>query len=287
MMRIILFLNKDLEANLAYHLLKRELARHSVRIYYSNTVGNPNSKPKELCELEKFEKGFFFGQVASLFEAAGVNTNFEFFGGRFSSVPMSECLDVNSESFIDEVKSFDPDLFIAIRFGKIFKPPIISLPKMGVVNLHSAILPDYKGILGTLHALNAGEKYIGCTVHTIIDAGIDTGNLIAVEKMATNQSKSLFWHVAQLYTLGCQTLAKVIDTMDKGCMPDNLPQQKGEGRYFSVPGQHDFDKLNKQGYDTVNAEDYLEVLRNLLFGNLDKTIDNQLEALVYHEINNA
>ena len=39
-MNIILFLNKDFEANLAYNLLKEELLKHNVKIYYSESVGS-------------------------------------------------------------------------------------------------------------------------------------------------------------------------------------------------------------------------------------------------------
>jgi methionyl-tRNA formyltransferase len=50
-MKIVLFLNKDLQANIAYNLLKSELLKHNVRIYYSDTVGNSNNKPSDLLKL--------------------------------------------------------------------------------------------------------------------------------------------------------------------------------------------------------------------------------------------
>lgn len=56
------------------------------------------------------------------------------------------------------MKDFNPDLFISIRFGKIFKDEIIQVPKFGLINLHSTILPDYRGIMGTLHAIKDKNK---------------------------------------------------------------------------------------------------------------------------------
>lgn len=58
-MKIILFVNKDFEANLAYNLLKKELTNHNVKIHYSESVGKLISKPKELLQIEILTKNSF------------------------------------------------------------------------------------------------------------------------------------------------------------------------------------------------------------------------------------
>ena len=213
-MKIVVFINKDIEANIAFNLLKPELLNHTVQIYYSDSVGNPDNKSLDLVTLEYFEKGFFFNELPTFINDSKINNTFEFFDDNFKSFPIKKCGNVNSIAFINEMKAFNPDVFISIRFGKIFKDDIIQIPINGLINLHSAILPDYRGILGTLHAIKEKNSTIGCTLHTIPNSGIDTGEIIEIAKRDVNLSKSLFWNIIQLYPLGVEMIIKTLKKIE-------------------------------------------------------------------------
>lgn len=255
-MNIILFVNKDLEANLAYNLIKEELLKHKVKIYYSESVGKGKIKPRDLQEIEYYEKESFYGNVARKVK----ESNFEFFGNDFKSFELVKCTNVNSSAFIEEVRAFEPDLFISIRFAKIFKDEIIKLPKKGILNLHSAILPDYRGIMGTLHNLKDNKKEYGCTLHYISSSGIDTGEIITIAKADVQKEKSLFWHIVNLYPLGAKL---IVDNIQKLETVDKLPfttQNLSDGDYFSVPTEADFKQLKALGFEIFSLMDYMEIL---------------------------
>ncbi len=260
-MTIALFLNKDLEANLAYNLLRETLAGHQLRIYYSEGVGDPSKKPADLQQLEFFEKTFFLGELPKILEKHHIATEFEFFDEDFSGAPMQVCRNVEDTVFLQELKHFEPDLFISIRFGKIFKGEILGLPKKGILNLHSGILPDFKGILGTLHAIRTGREWVGCTLHYIPDNTIDTGAVIEIAKLKVNPERSLFWHVVQLYPLGAAMIAKGIKALESR---EKLPcrvQDTKAGSYFSLPTAEEFSQLKDLGFNIINEVDYLEILQ--------------------------
>lgn len=259
-MNIILFVNKDFEANLAYNLLKKELLNHNVKIYYSESVGKNNSKPEELLEIEHFEKGYFYGELQDVIKQNDISTDFEFFDENFKSFEITRCTKVNTPEFIEEVKQFEPDLFISIRFGKIFKNEIIKVPKKGILNLHSAILPDYRGIMGTLHNLKDNKSEYGCTLHYIDSGTIDTGQIIRIAKNKALKNRSLFWHIVKLYPIGCEL---ILDSIQKLKNIDRLPSSKQdmtEGDYFSVPQNEDFKKLNSCNINSFSTDDYTELL---------------------------
>ena len=260
-MNIILFLNKDIEANIAYNFLKEELLKHHVKIYYSESVGSKKKKPKDLVEIEYYEKDFFYNEIQKAIKIGGIETNFEFFNDEFQTFPMAKCANVNNPVFIEEVAAFEPDLFISIRFAKIFKDEIIKVPKKGILNLHSAILPDYRGIMGTLHNLKDDKKKYGCTLHYISSSGIDTGEIIAIAKADIQKEKSLLWHVINLYPLGAKL---ILDSIQKLKSIDKLPFQKQDmtaGNYFSVPKEADFTKLKTLGFKTFDKKEYLELVK--------------------------
>ena len=134
-----------------------------------------------------------------------------------------------------------------------------------MLNLHSAILPDYRGIMGTLHNLKENKNKYGCTLHYISNRGIDTGEIIAIAKRDIIKEKSLLWHIVQLYPIGCQLIS---DSLEELKMSNRLPtikQNMEEGNYFSVPTKSDFASLKANGIKSFNAEDYIEILTCLLY----------------------
>lgn len=84
---------------------------------------------------------------------------------------------INSNEFIENVKSYNVDLFVSMSFNQIFKPSILNVPKLGVINCHAGKLPFYRGRNILNWALINDEKEFGITVH-YVDEGIDTGDII-------------------------------------------------------------------------------------------------------------
>lgn len=263
-MNIILFLNKDFEANLVYNLIKEELLNHNVKIYYSESVGKKNSKPEALLEIEHYEKTYFYGDLQESMQNNKIDTDFEFFNESFSSFPLLKCTNVNSPEFIAEVSAFEPDLFLSIRFGKIFKDGIIGVPKKGILNLHSAILPDYRGIMGTLHNLKEEKPQYGCTLHYIDQGTIDTGQIIDIARLNVDKKRSLLWHVIKLYPVGAQLLLQSIEQLKTTERLPSTEQDMTEGSYFSLPTEHDFEILNTCGIKSFDLKDYAELINEYI-----------------------
>ncbi|MGO1585211.1 formyltransferase family protein [Mesonia sp.] len=276
-MNLVLFLNKDLEANISYNLLKPELLKHKVRIYYSDSVGNPKNKPSDLLALEYFEKEFFFNELPEFISKNKMESSFEFFDQNFSSFPIEKCANINSKEFIQEMEDFNPDLFISIRFGKIFKDEISQVPTKGLLNLHSAILPDYRGIMGTLHAIKQEKDTIGCTLHTIPNSGIDTGEIIEIAKLEINRSKSLFGHIVQLYPLGTDLIIKSLKKMERDGSLETQEQNLQQGNYFTVPTENDFDQIKHLGMEIISVKDYQDILTVFILKNLSKIQKHHLK----------
>ena len=279
-MKIVVFLNRDLEANIAYNLLKSELLNHSVRIYYSDTVGSSENKPSDLVKLEYYEKGFVYNELTTFINKNKIENYFEFFDDNFKSFPIEKCANVNSVEFINEMKNLNPELFISIRFGKIFKDEIIQVPKKGLLNLHSAVLPDYRGIMGTLHAIKEGNSEIGCTLHTIPNSGIDTGEIIEIAKLEVNREKSLFWNIVQLYPIGTELVIKHLRILEQNSAVKTKKQNLGEGTYFSIPAKSDFENIENLGMEIISVKDYQEVLSNFILKNLSELEKDQLTKFI-------
>lgn len=97
-------------------------------------------------------------------------------------IPFSRVKNINSIESQVEISSLNPDLICVCHFEKILKNNIISIPKLGAINLHPSLLPKYKGLSPQHWPIINGDKETGVTIH-FIDENIDTGDIIIQEKI--------------------------------------------------------------------------------------------------------
>jgi methionyl-tRNA formyltransferase len=258
-MRISLFLNNDLESNIALNCLLPTLSSHQYNIYLSEKVGKESTIPplRQLAFLEReFPNKHLFPQL-ELMSANGFLSFDQVNKKHGVSITPIDSLNAS----LEEISAFKPDLFISIRFGKIFKGEVLSIPTQGIINLHSAILPDYKGVLGTFRALLNGDDKIGSTLHYITDSGIDTGKIIGVSKLNVTPGKSVLWHIVNLYPQACEKLSTLINTIDNRKTIQSI-QQTGDGNYYTFPTQEEFDQLKDVKIELFNLNEYASLLED-------------------------
>jgi len=75
------------------------------------------------------------------------------------------------------------ELVVLAGFMRVLKEPMLEAFPRRIINVHPSLLPKFPGIEAWAQALAAGEKVTGCTVH-YVDAGIDSGDVIAQRKVA-------------------------------------------------------------------------------------------------------
>jgi methionyl-tRNA formyltransferase len=263
-MKILLFLNNDVHSATALNLLFQNLLNHQVKIILSKKVGNIDNLPSELLEMKKFEQDKMerlFDELDSTNEQTNKFKSFKqianFFGTKISNYE-----NVNSEIALQDFRKFAPDLIISIRFGQIFKQALIDIPRRGVINLHSGILPNYRGVLASFWAILNGEKEIGATLHYISDSRIDDGDVIGFSKIKIDWDSSLVFNINRIYETACQLLSQVIEKISNGAKPEVIKQSElGSGSYFSYPKTDDIKKFVKL-MPLTKPEDMDKILQN-------------------------
>lgn len=81
-----------------------------------------------------------------------------------------------------EIPALKPDLGISVRFNQIIKPEVINAFRLGIVNTHGGVLPEYRGSYCNINAILNGDKEYGVTLH-YIQSGIDDGDIIDIKKI--------------------------------------------------------------------------------------------------------
>jgi len=80
--------------------------------------------------------------------------------------------------FIEKLKSYQPDLIVVAAYGQILPPAILELPRFGCVNVHTSLLPKYRGAAPIQWAILNDEPETGVTIMKM-DAGMDTGDILS------------------------------------------------------------------------------------------------------------
>ncbi len=267
-MRILLCLNRDFMSNVALNQLRDALASQRIDIVLSKGVGKKSSpKAPAIEQWQQLESRLIEDVLFPLLEKSNPSSTHNWFQSfnQLAKTTVSKTIrefsDINEGEGLAYVQQFDPDVIVSIRFGQIFKSPVIDIPRFGVINLHSGVLPDYRGILATFWAMLNDETHIGCSLHYVTDNTIDTGNIIGISKIPADTERSLLWNVAALYEPGA---ALIVDALSKLSGDEPLmghPQDNSRGHYFSFPSQQEIIEFLAKGYQLYSMEDYSVLMR--------------------------
>jgi methionyl-tRNA formyltransferase len=104
------------------------------------------------------------------------------------------------ENFIQELKNLRPDMIVVAAYGQILPQAILDLPRHGCLNVHTSLLPKYRGAAPIQAALLNDEPETGVTIMKM-DAGMDTGGILtqqATPIQPTDDAQSLHDRLAEL-----------------------------------------------------------------------------------------
>ena len=257
-MKIAFFLNRDIHANVALNHLKDVLRDHEVSLFFSDKVGRaPGHETLDLLRL--IEQDIPNEHVYPGVDEPGELLSFAELGRRFAS-RLETVHQPNEPPFIERLGVLAPDLVVSIRYGRIFKDAFVAVPRLGVLNLHSGLLPSYRGILATFQALLAGDDEIGCTLHIISDATIDNGPIVDEARVAVDANGSLFGHVLSLYAPGARLVEKAIAKLAAGETLETREQEAGAGNYFTFPTAEELAQFARLRYPVFKASEYRSLL---------------------------
>jgi len=151
---------------------------------------------------------------------------------------------INSKSSLSILSRLDADLFISIAGNEIFKKKLIDVPRYGIINLHSALLPKYRGLLPSFWVLKNNEKQTGVSVF-FVDEGIDSGPIIVQKIIRLNEISQ--WKLIEISKfLGMEAIVEAVKLIktQKVTLIDNNNQ---DSSYFSFPTRRDVKEFRKAG----------------------------------------
>ena len=246
-MNITLLGHYDIASLYALERVMRAMPEHAYTVFLSGALTAPSAPDQRIADLANADEQLCEQLLAG--ELVGPISE--------DLASFQELTRPNSKDGLSQIMSLRPDLVVSIRYRRILQPGFIRVPKHGVINLHSGILPDYRGVMATFWAMLAGEPQIGTTLHHIVDAGIDTGPVIEINRRATRPRSSYLSNVIGLYAGGCNAVIRAVRTFsNKGTLPGT--PQTGGGQYFGAPDRAAVTRYETADLALFDGNEYLE-----------------------------
>ena len=130
------------------------------------------------------------------------------------------------------VEELAPELFVVAAYGKILPEDILNYPKYGSINVHSSLLPKYRGAAPINWAILDGEAETGVSIMYMAKE-LDAGDVILQKATAIGEDEDALALTTRLAELGAEALAEAVEGLKNGTA-SRTPQDGSKQTYASM-----------------------------------------------------
>jgi len=124
------------------------------------------------------------------------------------------------------LESWHPDVLVVVAYGLIVPPEVLSLPRLGCLNIHASLLPRWRGAAPVERAILAGDRWTGVTIMQL-DAGLDTGPMLLQRRLEILPSHTGGSLREELASLGADALLEALAGLAGGTLAARAQPQEG------------------------------------------------------------
>ena len=114
-----------------------------------------------------------------------------------------------------ELAALAPDVIVVAAYGLLLSPAVLTLPRLGCINIHASLLPRWRGAAPVQRALLAGDAETGVCIMRM-EAGLDTGPVYACERVPIGARDTAATLGARLAAIGARLLLATLATLESG-----------------------------------------------------------------------
>lgn len=127
---------------------------------------------------------------------------------------------------LEILRTLNPDLIAVAAYGKILPVDILELPRLGCINVHSSLLPKYRGAAPINWAILNGEDETGVTIMYMAE-GMDTGDILAQAQTPIDLDENAAQLFDRLADMGAELLVDTVAALEAGKVHP-IPQNEAQ-----------------------------------------------------------
>ena len=171
-------------------------------------------------------------------------------------IPVLQPEKVKEPEFVEQLRSYEPDLIAVTAFGQILSEPILEMPKYGCINVHGSLLPKYCGAAPMQWSIIDGEKVTGITT-MYMAKGLDSGDMLLKAEVEITDEDTFATIHDKMAVTGANLLLDTLDQLEAGTL-ERIPQDHDAATYAPMitkeTGHIDWSK---------NRQDIINLIRGL------------------------
>ena len=170
-------------------------------------------------------------------------------------VPVLQFERIRRKEGRETLTALQPDLFVTAAFGQILSKAVLDIPRLGTINVHASLLPQYRGSAPINWCILSGENKAGVTT-MMTNEGIDTGDMLLRDEVEIGENETAEELTERLSKLGAQTLLRTLRALEDGTLV-RTPQVEAEASYQPMltreMGEMDWSRSAQQLHDQVRG----------------------------------
>jgi len=148
-----------------------------------------------------------------------------------AGLPLAQPLSLKDAAAGAQLASWRPEVLVVVAYGLLIPPAVLSLPRLGCLNIHASLLPRWRGAAPIERALLAGDEYTGVSIMQL-DAGLDTGPVLLTRRIPISRTDTGGSLRAELSALGAEALIEALSGVSGGTLIAR--PQPGEGATYAA-----------------------------------------------------
>jgi methionyl-tRNA formyltransferase len=165
---------------------------------------------------------------------------------RRHGIPVYRPAKVNAPEFVTLLREqIQPDLLVSIAASQVLRQRVLDVPALGCINLHSAPLPRYQGMMPTFWTMVHGEPEATVTVHYMVEK-LDTGDIVLQWPVPILPTDSLHDLMMRSREVGAQAILEAVEQIEHGTVR-RQPMDPSRATYFAFPRREDARQLRRMG----------------------------------------
>lgn len=170
-------------------------------------------------------------------------------------LPVYQPKNPNDPAFVAAMERLQPDFLFSCYYRSMLQAPLLTLPRLGALNLHGSLLPAYRGRCPVNWVLINGESETGVTLH-YMEGKPDRGDLVAQRRIPITLEDTALTLFARMTVAAWDVMREAYPLLRHGQAP-RIPQDHRQASYFSGRRPEDglipWDKSAWEVYNLVRA----------------------------------
>ncbi|WP_040897199.1 methionyl-tRNA formyltransferase [Xenococcus sp. PCC 7305] len=143
-----------------------------------------------------------------------------------------------SQETLDKLREAAADAFVVVAYGQILSQEILDMPRIGCINVHGSILPQYRGAAPIQWSIYNGDRETGITT-MLMDQGLDTGDMLLKAHTKIDLLDNSLDLAIKLAAQGAELLIETLLKLDSNSLKP-IAQNDAESSYARLINKADY-----------------------------------------------